>query len=312
MDNKPFGGKAYNSLSYFLKQKFGEKIYRVSIDAGFSCPNRDGTKGVGGCIYCNEKGARAGYVNPDVDVKEQIRRGMEIIRGRYKAKKFIAYFQAYSNTYAPVEKLREIYAPALEFPEIAGISIGTRPDCIDNEKLNLIEEIAQRKYTIIEYGVQSMKKTSLETISRAHGVDDTIRAINDTKKRKNIDILAHLIFGLPGETKDDMTETVRILVELGVTAFKFHHLYIEKGTALEKLYNCGLYSPLGLDEYTDILSEVISIIPPRVVIHRLFGQCDRENLIAPLWTIDKQRLITEFELELEKRGITQGCRFKKT
>lgn len=301
-----WNGKPYHSLNYELKQIFGEKVYRISIDAGFTCPNRDGTLGRGGCIYCNEAGARAQYVNPEMSIEQQIRHGMRVIGQRYRARKFIAYFQAYTNTYAPVEVLERSYRQALKFSEVVGISIGTRPDCIDDDKLKLIEEIAQDYYTIIEYGAQSMHNSTLTKINRCHTVEDTINAIIRTKERKGIQVLAHLIFGLPGEDTLMMQQSVQQLVKLGVDAFKFHHLYIEKRTVAAKLYQIGKITPLDRDIYIDLLIEVISKLPRRIVLHRLFGESNRERLIAPVWTLEKTINLRILEQRMRERGIYQG------
>lgn len=307
MDYKSlYKNRHYYSLSAFLQNKFGEKVYRVSIDAGFTCPNRDSSLGIGGCIYCNQQGARAGYVDPEVSVAEQIRKGIVIIKQRYGAKKFIAYFQAYTNTYANVEVLEQVYKTALEFPEIVGIAIGTRPDCIDEPKLDLIESIASKVYTIVEYGVQSLNPKTLVAINRKHSAKDSLRAIEMTKQRKNIDVLAHIIFGLPDETKDDMLNSLMGLIAAGIHSVKFHHLYVEKNTVLADWYNEGRFVPLDRKTYLDILVEAIGILPPNVVIHRLFGQSNKSVLIAPEWTLDKNFSLRLLDKMLLERNIWQG------
>lgn len=304
-------GKRYHSLNAFFKNKFGEKVYRVSLDAGFTCPNRDGTKGTEGCIYCGEEGARASYVNPAKSVREQLIDGMEIIKRRYKAEKFIAYFQAYTNTYAPADKLKSIYNKALSSPEVIGISVGTRPDCIDEEKINMLESITEKKLVIIEYGIQSMKAETLKLINRGHTVENSVNSIRLTKNKKGIYVLAHVILGLPGEDFSDMENTVKALVNLCVDAFKFHHLYIEKGTFLESMYRNKTLKLLSLEEYTDILCRLLPIIPENIVIHRLFGQCSKENLIAPLWTLNKAKNIALLDRLLKEKNIMQGMSFQE-
>jgi uncharacterized protein len=299
-------GKNYYSLNAFMRNKFGERVHRVSLDAGFTCPNRDGLLGTGGCVYCNEAGARAGYVDPGISIAGQLEKGIEVVRRKYGADKFIAYFQAYTNTYAGPDRLRKLYNEALSHPSVIGISIGTRPDCVDEEKLDLIEEIAGKYFVILEYGVESMKPETLKSINRGHGVPEIVKAVQETKKRKNINILAHLIFGLPGESTADMKSSVKSLVDLGIDAFKFHQLYVEKGTVLEKMYFENKVRILELQEYLEILCGILPDIPGNVVIHRLFGECGRESLIAPLWTLEKPQNLLKLERLLEKNGIRQG------
>lgn len=301
----------YTGLNGFLRERFGERVYRVSVDAGFTCPNRDGTKGYGGCIYCNESGSRASYVEPDVPVAEQLRRGKELIARRYGARKFIAYFQPYSNTYLPlsasIETLERLYKSALAEPDIAGIAIGTRPDTVNPAILEMLAGIARERLVILEYGAQSMNDGVLERINRGHTVADTEGAFG-MSRGMGIHLVAHLIFGLPGETPADMIEGVMRLVELGADGFKFHHLYIEKNTLAEKMYINGEIGEMSRDEYIDILCEAIARLPERIVLHRLFGQCASETLVAPDWTFDKHGNIDYLRNALRERGIRQGMK----
>ncbi|MEJ5285392.1 MAG: TIGR01212 family radical SAM protein [Brevinematales bacterium] len=294
----------YLSANEYFKKIFGEKVQRISIDAGFSCPNRDGTKGIGGCIYCSSTGSKASYTNSTLSVKEQIEDGLKLFKN--KARKFIAYFQAFSNTYAHLTKLKEIYKPAIEHPDVVGISIGTRPDCIDDEKLDYFEEIAKEKFLIIEYGVQTLNDSSLLFINRGHNSAQSIEAIRKTKKRKNINIVAHLIFLLPEDNLENMIYTIKTLVDEGVNGFKFHHLYVERNTTIEKLYTEGKINLLELEEYIEILGKVISILPQDIVLHRLFGDCSKDNLIAPLWTLNKTANINLLRKYLTEKDIYQG------
>ncbi len=296
----------YFSGGEFFKNIFGEKVYRISIDAGFTCPNRDGTKGTGGCIYCNAGGSKAAYVNSNLDIPSQIEYGIKIFKEKKKVSKFIAYFQAFSNTYAPLERLKKIYQVAIDMPEIAGISIGTRPDCIDDEKLDFFEELAKKKFLMIEYGVQTLNNKSLEFINRGHSAELSIEAIKKTKERKNIFVLAHLILLLPYDNFNQMLLTVKKLVKLGIDGFKFHHLYVEKGTALENLYYEGKIKLLELKEYIEMLGEIISYIPKNIAIHRLFGECDKNSLVAPEWTLYKTKNLNILRDFLSKNDIYQG------
>jgi uncharacterized protein len=303
-------GKRYHSLNSFFLEHFNEKVYRVALDAGFTCPNRDGTKGTGGCIYCNEEGSRASYVDPKKSVKEQLKEGIRLIHSRTGAKKFIAYFQAYTNTYHDdVDFLEKLYTEALNVPDVVGLSIGTRPDCVPDPVLDMLEKIAENHYVLLEFGAQSMKDSTLKDINRRHSAADMTDAVTRVKKRAGIDVLAQVIFGLPKEKTADMKNSVLELVRMGVNAFKFHHLYVEKNTLLEKLYYAEKLPLLTLEEYLEILCAVIPLLPERVVLHRLFGQCSKETLVAPHWTLDKNANLEKLEKLLEERKIMQGSAF---
>ncbi len=299
-------GKRYNSLNSFLKKKFGEAVYRISLDAGFTCPNRDGTKGAGGCYYCGDSGSRAEYVKPALSIPGQILMGKEIIGRKYGAKKFLAYFQAYTNTYGKTEELYSLYKSALAFQEICGIAVGTRPDCVDEEKLSMLSELAGETFLIMEYGAQSMNDATLDKINRGHKAADTAWAVAQTKKKGNIHVVAHLILGLPGETEQDMLDSVRGLVCLGVDGFKFHHLYVEKNSFFEKDLKENKLTLLKRDEYLNLLLKIIPILPRNIVLHRLFGECDKDRLLAPLWTLEKPNNISFLDRLLNERNTIQG------
>lgn len=303
-------GKRYYSLSCHLKKIFGEKVYRVSLDAGFTCPNRDGTLGHGGCIFCDEAGSRAGYVKPEIPVIEQLRKGIEFIREKFGANKFIAYFQAFSNTYAPPEKLRELYWSVFEIKDVVGISISTRPDLVSEEVLDVIEEIAEKHYVWLEIGVQSMHLRSLEKVKRMHGVAENIDAILRAKKRRNILILAHVILGLPGETIKEMIETARVLSVLGIDGIKMHHLYVVEGTALAEIYRRGELKIFETPrEYAEVAVKFIEHLAPKIIIHRLAGRAV-EGLVAPLWSSNKFVAQQEIEKILEELDTWQGKALK--
>ncbi|RKY97511.1 MAG: TIGR01212 family radical SAM protein [Candidatus Hydrothermota bacterium] len=303
-------GKRYYSFSCHLKKIFGEKVYRVSLDAGFTCPNRDGTLGYGGCIFCDEAGSRAGYVKPEIPVIEQLRKGIEFIREKFGANKFIAYFQAFSNTYAPPEKLRELYWSVFEIKDVVGISISTRPDLVSEEVLDVIEEIAEKHYVWLEIGVQSMHLRSLEKVKRMHGVAENIDAILRTKKRRNILILAHVILGLPGETVKEMIETARVLSVLGIDGIKMHHLYVVEGTPLAEIYRRGKLKIFETPrEYAEVAVKFIEHLAPKIIIHRLAGRAV-EGLVAPLWSSNKFVAQQEIEKILEELNTWQGKALK--
>lgn len=270
----------------YLREKYGCKVYRIALDAHFTCPNRDGTKGREGCIYCNSDGSRASYVNKEDSVKDQIRARIKYLRETKNAKKFIAYFQAFTNTYAPVEKLKSAYDEVLGFDDIVGISIGTRPDTIDEEKLKLISAYKDRYEVWIEYGLQSIHDKTLKLIDRGHTYADFLNAV---KLTKTVGILTcvHVILGLPGETKEDMLETARKLYELKIDGIKLHVLHVLKGSTLEKLYNEGKIKMLEQDEYVDLACAFLKNLPPHIIIQRLTGQGSRIDHVAPLWALDK-------------------------
>ena len=279
----------YLDLNTYLKKRFGQRVQKIPIDAGLFCPNRDGTKGTGGCIYCDPRGSGTGAYKKGLSIKEQIERGMLWAKKRYKAKLFIAYFQAFSNTYAPVERLKKIYSQALLYPEIVGISIGTRPDCIDKEKLELISELAKDKMVWMEYGLQSASNKTLEFINRHSTVEDFIEAIKLTKQYKLL-TCAHIIFGLPNETVKDMINTVKLLCDLKIDGVKFHQLYVLKGTKMEELYNKGQYEPIDIELYTDLVAKAIKMLPKDTVIQRISADPPRGELICPLWSFKKQEI----------------------
>lgn len=275
------------TVGEYWKEKFGEKVYRISIDAGFTCPTRDGTKGRNGCIFCDERGSRPHSVEPSLSVSEQLETGIKKLKKR-GINRFIAYFQAYTNTYAPVSTLKKKYYEALKTPEIVGISISTRPDCIDEENLDLIEEIGKDYYTIIELGIQSVHEDSLDRIGRMHTVEDSREAIKMIHERRNIEIVAHLIIGLPGENEDDIIETADTIKDWGIDGVKLHHLYVVKGTVLEKEYKEGkvkvFEDPAG---YATIAKKVLEHLSPSTIIHRFQGYAPKEELVAPKWTSNR-------------------------
>ena len=264
--------------SDYLKQKYGCKVYRIALDAGFSCPGR--------CIYCNSNGSRASYTNPKESVKEQLEKRIKFLKEEKKAKKFIAYFQAFTNTYAPVDKLKKIYDEVLGFDDIVGISIGTRPDTVDREKLKLITSYKGKYEVWIEYGLQSIHDRTLKAINRGHTFDDFLNAVKLTKE-SGISVCAHVILGLPTETKKDMLETAKKLNELKIEGIKIHLLHILKGSVLEKLYNEGKVRVLGQDEYVDLVCDFLKNLPPDIIVQRLTGQGSKAEHVAPLWALDK-------------------------
>lgn len=301
-----WGGKRYNSFGVHLRRLFGERVHRVSLDAGFTCPNRDGTLGTGGCIFCDAGGSRAGYVNPEIPVEEQLRSGMEIISKTTGAKKFIAYFQAFSNTYAPPETLETLYNSVLKFPDVVGIAISTRPDLVPDEILDLIEKIAVQKYVWLELGIQTMKEETLRRLNRGHGVQQNIDAIRRAKLRPHINILAHMILGLPDETDTEIIMNARMISELGVHGVKMHHLYVVENTVLADLYREGkakVYEEV--EDYAHIAVRFLENLRPDIIVHRLHGFAT-SCLIAPSWTSNRFLGTQKIEELLNKYNTYQG------
>jgi len=284
----------YRSMNAYLKERFGERVQKVSLDAGFTCPNRDGTKAVGGCIYCNNESFN---FSPDTSVKEQLALGIEKARRRYGAKKFIAYYQAYSNTYGSPEFLYDTYSTIYDFPEVVGISIGTRPDCVPDAVLEVVQQFAATHEVWLEYGLESSSDESLRRLNRAHTYSDFVDAVQRTAGR-GIRIGSHIITGLPWETEEQMLQTARDIASLPVDGIKVHNLHIVKGTAMEILHRREPYGLLTLEHYAKIAARILAILPPDMIIMRLTAECPDDLLIAPDWTNQKSEILSAIHAEL--------------
>ncbi len=281
----------YLSLNQYLRSVFGERVQKISLDAGFTCPNRDGTKGRGGCIYCNARGSGTGAYSRGIGIAEQMRSGIEWARRRYGARKYIAYFQSFCNTYGPIERLEEVYKQALIGPEVVGLSIGTRPDCIDRERLDLISRIGMGRMVWIEYGLQSASDATLARINRRHSVSDFVHAV-EISRAYGLKVCAHIIFGLPGEGRSEMEATVRLLADLHIDGVKFHQLYISTNTEMDRIYRAGKYTPIGQRDYVDMVAWALANLPKGTVIQRLTGDPKKTELVAPGWSLDKMQTIS--------------------
>lgn len=280
----------YYSFNKYLREQFGCKIYKISINAGFTCPNRDGQVGTGGCIFCSGAGSGDFAQSNMLSITEQIEKGKSLVEKKCKSGKYIAYFQAFTNTYAPIEKLRTVFFEAIEQKSIVAISIATRPDCLGNEVLDLLEELNRIKPVFVELGLQTIKESSIEYINRCYKNDVYDESV---KKLRNIgiNVVTHIILGLPGETKEDMLNTVIHAVEAGTDGIKLQLLHILKGTRLSDDYLQGKFKALEIDEYLDILKSCLNTIPENIVIHRLTGDGPKKDLIAPLWSADKKYVL---------------------
>lgn len=291
-------------LSDYLKDLFGEKLYRISLDGGMTCPNRDGTCGNDGCIFCTEKGS--GEFTPDklLSLNEQIEFSKELVAHKTNSDKFIAYFQAFSNTYAPIEYLRRLYFEVISRDDIAVLSIATRPDCINDDVVFLLKELVKIKPVWIELGLQTSNEKTARFIRRGYPNNCYENAVYRLKAT-GCNVITHIILGLPGESKKDMINTSMYVGNLS-DGVKFHMLYVAKNTDLSRLYDSGGFELLSRDEYIDILCECIRVIPKTTVIHRLTGDCEKSQLIAPLWTADKKKVLREIQNAFVDRDIKQG------
>lgn len=297
--------KRYNDLATYLRTLYGCRVQKITVDAGLSCPNRDGTVSSGGCIYCNTRGSGTGAHALGQSITEQLVQGKQALHRRYKAKKFLAYFQSYSNTYGPLDKLKLLYDEALAVDDIVGLSIGTRPDCVDQSVLALLQDYARNHLIWLEYGLQSAHDTTLARINRGHDFrcfKDAVRATAD----RGIKICAHIILGLPGETREDMLETAKAIAGLGIDGLKLHVLYVVKGTRLETLYRQGRFRCMAQREYIERVCDFLELIPGRMIIQRLTGDPHPEELVAPHWSRKKSETLAKIRETLEKRDSWQG------
>ncbi|MGC8754824.1 MAG: TIGR01212 family radical SAM protein [Thermosulfidibacteraceae bacterium] len=297
--------RRYNSLSNFLKRKFGEPVRKIMLDAGLTCPNRDGIKGTGGCIYCNWKGSGTGLKSMGYSLKEQI--DMQVGRLASRGyRKFIAYFQSFSNTYAPIDVLDSLYSVVLDVPCIVAMAIGTRPDCINEEVIKLLKKYKEKGYLVwVELGLQSVHDETLRFINRGHTFQDFLVAY-ELLKRNDFDVVVHIIFGLPGETFEMQMETVRTISGIKVDGVKFHVLYVLKGTPLGDIFERGIYIPMDLEDYVNTVVSALELLPPATVIHRLVSETSSSDLLAPLWIKDKRYVIRRIEEELKEKDSYQG------
>lgn len=298
----------YNQLSGWLKARFGQKVFKITVNAGMTCPNRDGTKGTDGCVYCAEEALVPKNSQSPSSVIEQITVGRERIRMRHNDDNFIAYFQLGSNTHAPARRLKNIFSGALCFADVVCIAVSTRPDCLGEDVLDLLCEIRKTKPLWIELGLQSSNDATLERINRCHASADFEDAVTRAHRR-GIDVCAHVILGLPGETKDDMLETMRLVASMPVWGVKFHQLQVLRGTLLERMLQTGDVRTLSLEEYVGLVVECLELLPPDTVIHRLCGDSPERYLIAPKWGANKF-IVKEKTLKLlSERKTFQGAKF---
>ena len=302
-------GKRYNTAAGRYRRLYGERLQKLVIDAGFSCPNRDGRVGVGGCSYCDNAAFHPGYSTPGKSIAQQIDEGIEFHRRRYpKVKHYLAYFQAYSNTYAPLEKLKVLYGEALSHPSIVGLVIGTRPDCVDEEKLDYLASLAANHVIVVEYGIESCYDETLKRINRGHDFETARSAVEMTTSR-GIDVGAHFILGLPGETREMLLDQCETISSLPLTSVKFHQLQIVKGTRMEKEYaeNPEEFLRLGLDEYLDLVIDILERLRPDICIERVAGEVPPRFVRETPWgLIRNDGILKLLDKRLEERDTWQG------
>lgn len=303
-----WGEIRYNNLSNFLRRKFGSKVYKVSLDAGFSCPNRDGTLGTDGCIFCSAMGSGDFAGSRDKNVRQQLREGIDYLSSRYGFTKFIAYYQAFTNTYGSPDFLREQYTCAMEFDEVVAVAIATRPDCVDEQVLEVLKEIHSRKYLWVELGLQTMHEPTAELIRRGYRLECFEKAV-DILNMAGIDVVVHIILGLPLETHEMMLETVRYLSRMKIAGIKFQLLHVLKDTRLAEMYENKEFELLKKEEYISLVADCLEILSPDIVVHRLTGDGPRDILIGPSWSEDKIGVLKGIERELVKRNSYQGRLF---
>ncbi|PIF02102.1 MAG: TIGR01212 family radical SAM protein [Draconibacterium sp.] len=305
--------RRYNDLSNYFRKTFSGRVQKVSIDAGFTCPNRDGSKGWGGCTYCNNKTFKPTYCNLENSVTKQIDKGIAFFTKKYPSMSYLAYFQAYTSTYAPFEILKDLYEEALSYPGIVGLVISTRPDAVNDQLLDYLAEVSNKVYVMVEFGLESHLDTTLKRINRGHSFADSAAALEATARR-GIRNAAHLILGLPGETHAEWLEQAKVISKLPVNNLKLHQLQIHKGTAMEKQYreNPQLFSLFTADDYVELVVDYLELLNPKIVVERFISQAPPELLIMPRWGLKNFEFVAKVDKRLKERDTWQGRLFAST
>ncbi len=297
--------KPYRDYSSYLRSLFGCRVHKITLDAGLTCPNRDGTLGTTGCIYCNARGSGTGAARRGLSIRQQISGAKSYLARRYKAKKFLAYFQSYTNTYAPLDRLQALYEEALSDPDVVGLTIGTRPDCVPDPVLDHLADLSRQALVWLEYGLQSAHDSTLARIRRGHTVSAFVDAVERTRKR-NLPVCVHVILGLPGETLEDMLATADFLAAMDIQGVKIHLLYVIRGTILDSWYRQGRYRCLTRSEYVKACAAFLTRLPESVIIQRLTGDPHKDELVAPLWALEKQKNLNAIHRYMHRQGWVQG------
>ena len=300
----------FNRFVDYQRKRYGERVQKVTVDAGFTCPNRDGTIARGGCIYCNNESFNPGYNSAAKSIRQQIEEGISFLKRRYRqVRKFIVYFQPYSNTYAPLETLKKYYEEALSHPEVIGLTIGTRPDCVDEAKIAYLESLAKTYDITIEYGLESISDETLKKINRGHDVQSYLDALELTRDR-GIKICTHMIFGFPWESKELWLQTADWLSDKSFDFLKIHQLHVVVDTALERMYKKNPFPLMGPEAYIDLIIQFLERLNPRIIIQRLFGEAPPRTLVAPHWGVRNTQLMQMLEKEMQRRDTWQGKNWK--
>ncbi len=301
-----------NTYSDYFKREFGGRVQKITLDAGFTCPNRDGTCGTGGCTFCNNKAFNPSYNDPEKSIESQILQGMNFHRTRYrKATRFLAYFQAYSNTYSSLEHMQSLYEQALKVPGIIGIVVGTRPDCVDEDKLNYFQDLSKKHYVTVEYGIESVINRTLQRVNRGHDVEKSLWAVSETARR-GVRVGGHMIIGLPGEDRQDFLDSGRELSRWPLNNIKFHQLQVIRHTAMAREYEerPNEFVSFTLEEYLELMMEIVEQLNPSIVVERIAGEVTPGMGIREGWGIRYDRVLQAFEDLLEKHDTWQGKKFK--
>ena len=307
--HKTWGDKRYHSLNYFLREKFGDKVFKIALDAGFSCPNRDGTISSGGCLFCSERGSGDFAGDRNFSITKQFEDIKGMMSKKWKTGKYISYFQAYTNTYASIDVLRAKYEEAVLQDGVVALAIATRPDCLDGAVLDLIEEYSKRVYTWVELGLQTCNDESAKIINRGYNLTRFEEALKELNKRE-IDVVVHTIFGLPGESTEDMLNTIDYVAHKDIKGIKMHLLHLMEDTPMTELYNEGKLKFMEEAEYIDVICSAITMLPTNMVIHRLTGDAPRELLIGPMWSLKKWEVLNAIDNKLKELDLYQGKRFE--
>jgi len=307
------GEKQYNDFSSFIKSKFAKRVQKISLDTGFTCPNRDGTKGIGGCTYCNNNSFNPYYCKPEKSITEQLDEGISFFAKKYKTQEYLAYFQAYTNTYADIELVKELYLEAINHDQVVGLVIGTRPDCINEELISFLEILSENNFISLEFGIESTLDRTLEAVNRCHSYSDTIAAYNLAKDR-GIHLGAHMIIGLPGESKNDILEHAEKLSNLPIHSLKLHQLQIIKNTmmATQLKNNPAQFTLFEVDEYIDLITEFIARLRPDIIIERFISESPKHLLIAPNWDgLKNFEVVVKIDKHLIEKELWQGKDYKQ-
>jgi len=304
--------KRYNDFPTYFRNKFSERVQKVSIDAGFTCPNRDGTKGKGGCTYCNNTTFKPTYCNLDNSVTSQIQKGIDFFAKKYSAMKFLAYFQAYTNTYAPFSELKRLYEEALKHPKIVGLVISTRPDSVNSEILDYLADLSKKVYVMVEFGLESHLDKTLQLINRGHTFAESVWALEETARR-GINNCAHLILGLPGENREDSLEQARVISKLPVNNLKLHQMQIHRKTVLEKQFyeKPGQFTLYSAEEYIELVVDYLELLNPEIIVERFISQAPPEMLLAPKWGLKNFEFVAKVEKRLAERETWQGRKYEE-